>query len=119
MPVTRANYDHRGGGNYGIVLHCHRLVGERLVYFDFNAQRQSWVIRDFMTNRQLSNNDSILTVAQIEEGADYDEYPPLLNVKNTSEWSSYLLLRTTAVFRLQNTPILSLPNPATGTWRNL
>ena len=47
MPIDAQNYNHRGAGNYGIVVRCPRIVGDRLVYFDHNAKRGTWVIRDF------------------------------------------------------------------------
>ena len=50
MPVSPNNYDHRGGGNYGIVVRCPNIVAhDRLVYFDHNRDRGSWVIRDLIT----------------------------------------------------------------------
>lgn len=119
MPVNQTNYDHRGGGNYGIVVRCSNIVGNRLVYFDHNAQRHSWVIRDFMTGQQLSNNESTLTVSQIEADADFDEFPPWSNVENLAEWTAYMSLRTTAVFQLRTSPETSLPNPDSGNWQNL
>ena len=100
MPVNRINYNHRGGGNYGIVIRCPNIVADRLVYFDYNADRSSWVIRDFIIGQRLENNDSPLTVAQIETDTNYDEFPPWFNAENTDGWASYLRLRTSAVFRL-------------------
>jgi hypothetical protein len=120
VPVNAANYDHRGAGNYGIVVRCPNLVGDRLVYFDHNATRGSWVIRDFITGQRLENSDSHLTVAQIEADANYDEFPPWYNAVNTADWSIYLTLRTTAVFRLGGAAVsTAAPNPASGTWRPL
>jgi len=119
MPVNRANYDPRGGGNDGIVVRCSNLVANRLVYFDYNVARGSWVIRDFIAGVQLENSDSHLTVTQIEADTDYDEFPPWHNARNTADWQVYLTLRTTAVFRLRAPPPTAPPNPASGTWRPL
>lgn len=118
MPVIKT-YDHRGAGNYGIVVRCPNIVGDRLIYFDHNAERQSWVIRDFITEQQLSNHESTLTVAQIEEDADHNEFPPWFNAENIAEWKAYLILRTTAVFRLRSTPVITPPNPASGNWQTM
>ena len=65
MPVDKSNYNNRGGGNYGIVVRCPNLIGDRLVYFDHNTQRGTWVVRDNITGLQLSNNTSHLSVADI------------------------------------------------------
>lgn len=119
MPVTQANYDHRGGGNYGIVMRCPNIVGDRLVYFDYNAQRHSWVIRDFISGLSLSNNDSQLTVPQIEFDANHDEFPPWRDVSYQMEWATYLFLRTSAQFRLGALPTITQPNPVSGRWRNI
>lgn len=117
MPVNPNNYDHRGAGNYGIVVRCPTIVGDRLVYFDHNRQRGSWVIRDFITRHQLSNNESTLTVAQIEADANQDEFPPWFNAINIAEWEVYLRLRTTAVFQLRANPSTATPNRASGSWQ--
>lgn len=119
MPVNSNNYDHRGGGNYGIVLRCPNLVADRLIYFDQNAERRSWVIRDFITGQRLENQDSQLTVAQIEADANHDEFPPWHNAKNTADSSVYLSLRTMAALRLGAAPSTAAPNPVAGTWRPL
>ena len=120
MPVNHANYNHRGGGNYGIVVRCPNLVSDRLVYFDHNVRRQTWVIRDFITYRRLENNDSQLDIAQIEADANHDEFPPWHNVVNTADWALYLSLRTTAVFGLGAAGVNTTgPNPASGFWRGI
>ena len=120
MPVNSDNYDHRGKGNRGIVVRCPSIVGDRLVYFDYSAQRMSWIIRDFINGQRLSNNTSSLTVAQIEADADYDEFPPWSNVEIDSvDWEAYLRLRTTAVFRLRSVPSTVAPNPTSGNWQSL
>ena len=119
MPVSQTNYDHRGAGNYGVVVRCPNIVGDRLVYFDYNSQRHSWVIRDFVTGLQLSNNVSTLTIPQIEADANYDEFPPWFNVINNADWSVYLSLRTSAVFQLRSLPTASPPNPASGALHNI
>jgi hypothetical protein len=79
MAVNPSNYNHRGGGNYGIVLRCPNIVAnDRLVYFDHNRDRGSWVIRD---------SHSALTVAQIEADATYDEFPVWCNAEvSPAEW---------------------------------
>src|SRR4051812_44667319 len=101
MPVNQNNQNHRGGGNYGIVLRCPNVVAEdRLIYFDFNRKRRTWVIRDFINNQRLDNLHSPLTVAQIEADATYDEFPTWCNAeRNPADWRTYLSLRTTAVLR--------------------
>ena len=122
MPVNLSNYDHRGGGNYGIVLLCPTIVSpHRLVYFDHNRERGTWVIRDFISGYRLDNLHSTLTVPQIEADATYDEFPVWRNVEqNPDDWRTYLNLRTTAVLRLSG-PIRSqnAPNANSGTWQLL
>ena len=120
MPVNHDNYSHRGGGNYGIVVLCPTLIADRLVYFDHNRDRGSWVVRDFTTDRRLDNEHSPLTVAQIEEDATYNEHPPWCNVENESAaWTTYLRLRTTAAFRSPVGRSLDAPNPQSGQWQPL
>jgi hypothetical protein len=122
MPVNSSNYNHRGGGNYGIVLLCPNIVGpNRLVYFDYNRDRRTWVVRDFIAGQRLDNLHSTLTVAQIEADATYDEFPVWCNVEeNPDDWRTYLNLRTTAVLRLSS-PLHSqgLPNASSGDWQLL
>jgi hypothetical protein len=102
MPVDPANYSHRGGGNYGIVVLLPNIVTpDRLVFFDYNRDRGTWVIRDFTGGQRLDNRHSPLTVAQIEADATYDEFPVWCSVEDEPEdWRTYLTLRTTAVLRL-------------------
>jgi hypothetical protein len=122
MAVDSNNYDHRGGGNYGIVLRLPQVVADdRLVYFDHNKNRGSWVIRDFITGRKLDDNHSALTVAQIEADATYDEFPIWCNAEeNPTDWRLYLNLRTTAVFRLRGPQRSAIgPNPQSGDWQPL
>lgn len=122
MSVNSSNYDHRGGGNYGIVVRCPNIVAhDRLVYFDHNNDRGSWVIRDFITGHRLDNDHSALTVADIEADATYDEFPPWCNVEvSPADWRTYLALRTTAVSRLR-APLgsVSAVNPQSGNWQPL
>jgi hypothetical protein len=119
MAVNPSNYDHRGGGNYGIVLRCPNIVAnDRLVYFDHNRDRGSWVIRDFIVGQRLDNSHSTLTVAEIEADATYDEFPVWCNVEvSPAEWITYLMLRTTAVLRVGG-PLrsASAANPGFGNW---
>ena len=120
MAADSNHYDHRGGGNYGVVLCVPRVVAdERLVYFDHNKNRGSWVIRDFVAGQKLDDNHSALTGAQIEADALYDEFQfgaTRRRIRLTGE--SYLNLRTTAVFRLRG-PLRSPigPNPQSGVWQ--
>jgi hypothetical protein len=120
--MSPANYDHRGAGNYGIVLRCPTLVADdHLVYFDYNRDRGTWVIRDFIAGRRLDNGHSPLTVAQIVADATYDEFPAWCNAeKNPADWKTYLTLRTTAVLRLSG-PLrqIGTPNPGSGTWQDI
>ena len=122
MPVDPNNYEHRGGGNYGVVVLCPNIVADdRLVYFDHNKDRGSWVIRDFISGQRLDNDHSALTVAQIEAEATYDEFSPWCNVEmNPADWRTYLTLRTTAVSRLR-APLgsVSAVNPQSGSWQPL
>ena len=122
MPVDPASYDHRGGGNYGVVIRCPNVVADdHLVYFDHNRDRGSWVIRDFIAGQRLDDNHSVLTVAQIEADATYDEFPVWCNVEERpADWQTYLTLRTTAVLRLGG-PLRSTsrPNPGSGNWQPL
>jgi len=120
MPIAEPNYSHRGGGNYGIVVRCPNLIADRLVYFDHNRERGSWVVRDFLTSHRLDNEHSPLTVAQIEGDATYDEHPPWCNVENRpDDWTTYLRLRTTAVFRGRVGRPWEAPNPQFGQWQPL
>lgn len=121
MSLNRANYNHRGGGNYGIVLQCPNVVGnEYLVYFDYNRDRGTWVIRDLIAGRRLDDSHSQLTVAQIEASATYDEFAPSLNVETSPiDWRTYLTHRTTAVLRRTSTPAIMPGNPQSGTWQPL
>ena len=122
MPVNQRNYNHRGGGNYGIVLRCPNVVAnDHLVYFDCNRDRGSWVIRDLVVGQRLDNSHSTLTVAQIEADATYDEFPAWCNVElDPAAWQEYLTLRSTAVLRLSG-PLrqTSAPNPGSGNWQPL
>jgi|SRR5882724_282976 len=120
MPVDRNHYDRRrGGGNYSIVIRCPNIVANRLVYFDYNERRRTWVIRDFIARQRLDIRHSRnLTVGDIEADANYSEYPPWRDVRNIDDWSAYLRLRTTAAFRLRRAAIpRNAPNPASGGWR--
>ncbi|MGB7849151.1 MAG: hypothetical protein WBL63_26295 [Candidatus Acidiferrum sp.] len=121
MALNPANYNHRGGGNYGIVLQCPDVVGsEHLVYFDHNRDRGTWVIRDLIAGRRLDDNGSSLTEAQIEAAATYDEFPPWLNVElNPADWRTYLTLRATAVMKRTSESTLAPPNPNSGSWQPL
>jgi len=95
------------------------LIAGRLVYFDHNRERGSWVVRDFITGRRLDNEHSPFTVAQIEGGATYDEHPPWCNAeKNPEDWTTYLRLRTTAAVRSLGRS-LEVPNPQSGQWQPL
>lgn len=122
MALNRSNYNHRGGGNYGIVLLCPNLVAsDRLIYFDYNRDRGSWVIRDFIGSMRLDNERSTLTVPQVEADATYDEFPAWCNAEERpDDWKLYLDLRSTAVLRLGR-PLAShaRPNPASGNWQPL
>src|ERR1035437_8825087 len=119
MAIHPNNYDHRGGGNYGVVLRLPQVVADdHLVYFDYNKNRGSWVIRDFINGRRLDDDHSALTVAQIEADATYDEFPVWCNAEeNPADWRLYLTLRTTGVLRLRG-PLNSAlsPNPHSGNW---
>lgn len=118
MAVNQTNYDQRGGGNLGIVVRCPSVVGDRLVYFDFNEARKSWVIRDFIAGLKLDDKHSPLTVTDIQADAVYDEFPPWLDVhRDATEWQVYLRGRTMAVLRLRGVPIsTTAPNRASDTW---
>jgi hypothetical protein len=118
MPVHEERYSHRGGGNYGIVILCPTLVADRLVYFDHNRERGTWVIRDFIAGWLLDNRHSRLTVAQIADDAIYDEHPPWCNVeKHPDQWRTYLRMRTTAAFRRGRGRALEMPNLQSGEWQ--
>jgi hypothetical protein len=122
MPVNPNSYNHRGGGNYGAVLLCPNLVAsDHLVYFDYNRNRGSWVIRDFITGQRLDDSHSALALTEIEADATFDEFPAWCNAEeNPVEWKAYLTLRTTAVLRLKG-PLLSAaaPNSTSGNWQPL
>ena len=120
MPLNHDNYNHRGGGNYGVVLVCPDLIADRLVYFDYNRDRGSWVIRDFIFGRRLDNENSPLTVSQIEGAVTYDEYPPWCNAEtHPADWTTYLRLRTTAAFHNGEGRSMAAPNPRSGQWQLL
>jgi hypothetical protein len=116
---SSSNYDHRGGHNWGIVVRCRNLVGNRLVYLDHNRETRGWVIRDFIVGLRLDNEHSQLSIEAIEEEADMDEFPPWLNVAHEPEWRDYLTARTNAVLRLHDHPISTDTNKAAGTWLRL
>ena len=119
MPVNDDNYDHRGGGNYGIVLSCPRIVAsDHLVYFDKNRDRGTCVIRDFTCGLRLENSRSPLTVQDIEGDADHDEFPIWCNAEQQpSDWKAYLEMRTTAVLRTRRAPSHPHPpNASSGNW---
>ena len=122
MAVNPNNFNHRGGGNYGIIVRLPQIVADdRLVYFDYDKKRGSWVIRDFVTGQKFDSDHSTLTVSQIEADATYDEFSIWCNVEKVqSDWTTYLKLRSTAVFRLSaslNSP--KAENPRSGTWHSL
>lgn len=121
MPINLDNYNHRGGGNYSVVLQCPDVVGnEHLVYFDHNRDRGSWVLRDLIAGYRLDDNGSSLTVAQIETAATYNEFPPWLNVEiNPVDWRTYLTIRTTAVLKRTSDSTPAPPNPNSGSWQPL
>jgi hypothetical protein len=120
MPVNVANYDPRGKNNQGIVVRCPNLVGPHLVYFDHDTVTGSWTIRDFISSVWLDNHHSTLTVTQIENDADHDEFPPWCNAQtNSLAWELYLRYRTTAAFRTHAVPPPTPPNAASGTWQPL
>jgi hypothetical protein len=121
MAVQQVNYDHRGKGNWGIVLCCPRIVApERLVYFVHNRQSDGWAIRDFISGLWLNDHHSRLTVADIEADAVYDEFPPRVAVETDSgEWLIYLRLRTTAYLGRGREVPMQMPNPQSGTWEPL
>jgi len=133
MLVSKSNYDDRHFDNLGIVVRCPTLVGNRLVYFDYNTKTHGWVIRDFIFWKRLDNAkrldkaDSTLSIRDIEADVDYDEFPPWLNAEcHAKEWRDYLRVRTIAMLRLHNDPFSNnepfftdAPNPSSGTWRDL
>lgn len=118
MPVNPANSHHHGNGNYVIIIWCPAHVGERFVHFDRNPTSGSWVIRDYITGQQLSNNDVNLTIAQIEAASQRDEFPPFHPFTQASDWEPYLRLRSMAVSLQQGLPYSEVPN-ASPPWRPL
>ena len=122
MPVNANNYNHRGGGNYGIVLCCPTIVADdHLVYFDYNRRRGSWVIRDFIASRRLAQRALHPTVPDIEADAIFDEFPAWCNAEeNPGDWRTYLILRTTAVLqRGGRLSEISTPTSAFEAWQPL
>ncbi len=121
MSVNETNCNHRGGGNYGIVVCCPNVVADdHLVYFDYNNERGTWVMRDFIERQRLDDSHSRLTVAEIKADATYDEFPAWCNVEeNPADWRTYLTLRTTAVLAGGPLRATSTPNPGSGNWRPL
>jgi len=114
--VNQENYNRRGNDNSGIVLRCRKIAGNHLVYFDRNSAG-GWAIYDFMSGFVLRSTFSRLTIEEIENDADHDEFPPWANVeRDRREWEVYLRLRTTAVFRLRRVPIIKRPN---SDWKRL
>jgi hypothetical protein len=119
MPIDPDSYNHRGRGNWGIVLCCPNIVApERLVYFDYNRQTCAWVIRDFITGMRLDDKDSTLSRTDIEADATHDEFPPWCSVEDRpADWTLYLRLRTTAHFETGGPRVSeSAPNPSSGRW---
>ena len=121
MPVTPDHYDHRGKGNYAVVVCCPTIVApDRLVYFDYNRQSGGWAIRDFITGLWLNDRHSRLTIADIEADSVHSEFPPWANVETESrDWLTYLRLRTTAYLGRGREIPINPPNAQSGTWQPL
>jgi hypothetical protein len=118
MPVDPTHYQHHGSGNYTVILRCPNIVGNRLVHFDQNRKRGTWVLRDFVMKQQLSNITAAagVTVAAIEADADHSEPPPYHAVTYDDHWCGYLFLKTMYNFH-PNTPTSTAPpNAASGAW---
>jgi hypothetical protein len=120
MPVNSDNSHHHGRGNYVTIIWCPSHVGARFAHFDRNLQTGGWVIRDYVTRRQLSNKDSQLTIAQIEEATQRDEFPPFHQYSQIGDWEIYLRLRSKTVAKQHRLRFsTAAPNPASGNWRRL
>jgi hypothetical protein len=119
--INDSNWDHRGASNWGIVVRCENLVGDRLVYLDHNRDTDGgWVIRDFIVGDRLDNEHSTLSLDDIVKDADKDESPPWWNVEREAEWRDYLKTRTIAVLQLHDRPLSTVrPNRPTDGWRKL
>lgn len=117
MAVQADNYNHRGKGNWGIIVCCPKIaVPNRLVYFDYNRRSRNWVIRDFIVGYRLDNSHSSLTISDIEQDAIYDEFPPWCSVEEKpQEWKTYLSLRTTAYTKRRRIP-RNIPTIQYGQW---
>ncbi len=120
MPINPANSDHHGSGNYVIIVWCPTVVGERFVHFGRNPTTGAWAIRDYVTGWQLSNHHSPLTIQQIEDDSQRDEFPAFHPHTRTQDWEAYLRLRSMAVSRQQDLSYSTAPPPmASGAWQPL
>ncbi len=89
MSSNQNNYNHRGGGNYGIVLAVQTSLARIGWYITTLTGTVGPVIRDFLSNQRLDNEHSPLQVADVEADATYDEFPAWCNVENNpDQWKS-------------------------------
>jgi hypothetical protein len=119
MPIHPGHVTQQGGGQKAVIVRCPNVVGDRLVHFSRNDLDQTWVIRDFITRKQLTNIASPLTAVAIEADANHSEVAPFHDVARVDEWAGYLLLKTMVVFHPQSPTQRTPPNPASGAWLSL
>jgi hypothetical protein len=119
MPIHPGHVTQQVGGQKVVIVRCPNVVGDRLAHFSRNPLNHNWVIRDFITRKQLTNIASHLTAEAIEADANYSEIAPFHDVACVDEWAGYLLLKTMFVFHPQNPTLRTPPNPASGAWSSL
>jgi len=118
MPIAYLNH---GGIHHVTIAHMPSVCGGRLVHLSQDSQ-QSWVIRDYVSGQQLRRsvapNPSFSTydLVQIESEIVWTEEPPFHAWENTTDWKTYLLLRTLAVLGQLNA---APPNQTYGNWQTL
>jgi hypothetical protein len=124
MPINKDHWDHRGQNNWGVVIYCPNLIGDRFVYLDHNRTTGNWVLRDFIKGERLNRDDSQMTMNDFLKGAatgGHSEAPPWLNAeRDIKEWKTYLSDRTQAALKLHDDPISEdRPIQATNGWELL
>lgn len=116
------SYNPHGGIHEVAIVHCPGICGSRLIHLSKDGPI-SWVIRDYIAGRQLrcapppNPSYSSRTLPQIEAEVIWSEVPPLYAWGNTTDWATYLRLRTMAV--LGAPPSVVSPNASFGDWQPL
>ncbi len=99
MPVDDRHYDKRQASVHRVLLRNKDQFGAKLVFLSKdNSQDGGWEIRAFDGSEDVTSTNSPHTLAEIEAGADYSEFPPFLSVeKHPEKWAVYLEMRNMAL----------------------